>query len=356
MILNNRLIPNNDGIHCTTSRNVIIANCNIQYGDDGIIVSGFGDETGVNGYTEKVTKGNHLFGNKTNIAENIAINNCVISSSSAALRIGYGLNNIRNCIFENIIIHDSNRGILIQCRDDMTIEHIKFSHIIMETRLFTGCWWGKGEPIHISAMPQNGTVKVGKINDVQFSDININHTEAGILLFGMDDKSSIDNIQMNNVTITLGAGKQSNNFGGNIDLRPTNDYTTSLYKYDIPALYAHNIKGLTLKNVAVHWKEDRPDFFGEEIRCENIDRLHVDHLKARQSNDKGNTIFISNGKNVSILNSIADEWTDTFLAATNSNSFQFFAHNDLTKAKKSLLLDNGLNFKILDNNILPTSK
>jgi polygalacturonase len=40
-ILNNLLVPNSDGIHCTTSRNVRIANCDIRAGDDAIIVTGF---------------------------------------------------------------------------------------------------------------------------------------------------------------------------------------------------------------------------------------------------------------------------------------------------------------------------
>jgi hypothetical protein len=350
MILNSPLIPNNDGIHCTTSRNVIIANCNIQCGDDGIIVSGFGDETGVGGYTEKVKETNHIFGNLTKIAENVTVSNCVISSSSAAIRVGYGMNNIKNCTFDNIIIHNSNRGILVQCRDNMTIEHLKFSNIIMETRLFTGCWWGKGEPIHISAMPQQGTLKVGKINDVQFSNISINHTEAGIVLYGMED-SSIDNIQMDNISVSLGNGKQSKNFGGNIDLRPTNNYATGLYKYDLPAIYAHFVKNLTLKNIEVKWEDNLPDFFSEAVRCENIDRLTIDHLTARQSQSKGNVVYIYDSKNISITNSTASQGTDTFLGITKTTQLHFFINNDISQSKTPLSPQLKSAFKIMTGNI-----
>jgi polygalacturonase len=352
MILNDRLIPNNDGIHCTTSRNVIISNCNIECGDDGIIVSGFGDETGVGGYTEKVMETKHLFGNNTKITENITVSNCIIASSSAAIRIGYGMNNIRNCTFENIIIHNSNRGILVQCRDDMTIEHLKFSHIIMDTRLFTGCWWGKGEPIHISAMPQNGTHKVGKINDVQFSDISINYTEAGIILFAGDSISSIDNIQMENISITLSNGKNSKNFGGNIDLRPTDNYATSLYKFDIPALYAHNLKHLSLKNFTVSWK-DSTDFFKEAIRCEHVYGLDIQQFSGRQAAKNGVAIVLEDARQVAISNCKAPEGTDLFLMENKSKLLQFFLNNDLSRAKRLQPLQLKTKFKVASGNILP---
>lgn len=40
-IYNNVMIPNSDGIHCTTSRNIRISNCDIRAGDDAIAITGF---------------------------------------------------------------------------------------------------------------------------------------------------------------------------------------------------------------------------------------------------------------------------------------------------------------------------
>ncbi len=42
----NLKVPNSDGIHLTTSRNVRISDCNLSCGDDTIAITGFGDETG----------------------------------------------------------------------------------------------------------------------------------------------------------------------------------------------------------------------------------------------------------------------------------------------------------------------
>lgn len=44
----------------------------------------------------------------------------------------------------------SNRGIGVFARDNSSIENVMFDNIIMQTRLHSGHWWGKGEPIHIS--------------------------------------------------------------------------------------------------------------------------------------------------------------------------------------------------------------
>ena len=233
-ILANLLIPNSDGIHCTTSRNVIIDNCNIHTGDDSIIVSGLGDESGVGGYTEKANATGFRFGNKTKIAENVVVSNCILQSRSAGIRIGYGLNDIKNLIFSNLLIYDSNRGIGVFCRDNNLIENIVFSNIQIQCRLHSGKWWGKGEPIHVSAIKQSGTEKLGKIRGLHFSNIRINRAEAGIVVYG-DSESSIEDIDFENIDLKIENGPLSNNYGGNFDMRPSAQPNTALFKHDIPA-------------------------------------------------------------------------------------------------------------------------
>jgi len=316
-ILNSRLIPNNDGIHCTTSRNVIISNCTISTGDDGIVITGFGDETGVGGYTETVTSKTFRFGNKTHEARNVTVSNCIIASSSAAIRIGYGRNNIRNCLFDNICIHDSNRGILIQCRDNNKIQHLIFSHIIIDTRLFTGSWWGKGEPIHISALPQTGTIKVGKIIDVNFFDIRIIHAEAGILLFGNDKESAIEDVSFKDMLLTIGNGPQSENFGGNFDLRPANASSLSIFKHSIPAIYGFNVKDIRLENVKVVWEKSVQPYFTSALNFKEFEGLQIKGFEGRQGQKSSPVIDLENGKNIRILESVVLPPQARFLTKKN---------------------------------------
>ena len=126
VIDNNLFIPNNDGIHITSSRNVKISKCDVRAGDDAIIVTGFssGDKNI-----------NYKFGNKSKISENIKINDCKLKSRSSAIRVGYGENAIKNVVFKNIIIDSSNRGIGIFSRNNSLIENIavSYTHLTLPT-------------------------------------------------------------------------------------------------------------------------------------------------------------------------------------------------------------------------------
>jgi len=69
-VLNNQSVPNDDGIHCETCRNVHISNCELVCGDDALCI------TSVNS-------------RKPGVSENVTVSNCTLSSHSAGLRIGY---------------------------------------------------------------------------------------------------------------------------------------------------------------------------------------------------------------------------------------------------------------------------
>lgn len=101
----NLLIPNSDGVHCTTSRNIRISDCDIRAGDDAIIVTGFGTNVGVGGDDNvRLDYSTREFGNKTGYAENVTVTNCNLQSRSSGIRVGYGINPIRNCVFSNLVI------------------------------------------------------------------------------------------------------------------------------------------------------------------------------------------------------------------------------------------------------------
>jgi len=101
-VLNNLLIPNNDGLDIS-ARNARISDCLIVAGDDAIAA---------------------------NRCENLTVVNCTLSSRSSGIRFGSNT----NCVFDNLVISDSNRGIAVYGSADTAM----FSHVIIETRLFNG--------------------------------------------------------------------------------------------------------------------------------------------------------------------------------------------------------------------------
>ncbi len=272
-IKNNPLVPNSDGIHCTISRNIRISNCNISAGDDAIVLTGFpkDEETpGLNITEQKPFK----YGNKTIFGENMTVTNCVLKSSSAGIRIGYGQHPIRRCTFSNIVIHDTNRGIGIFAHDGSNIEDLIFSGIIIETRLYNGQWWGNGEPIHLSSISRFEGLKSGQIKNVQFNNINA-IGEHGILVYGQKE-SPMENISFSNVQLSVRKGKETMAYGGNFDLRPATPKAMQMFEHDIPGIYAQYVNKLAIRDFHLMWEPDLPSFFTHGIECVNVNNLTVD--------------------------------------------------------------------------------
>jgi polygalacturonase len=266
-IFNNLLIPNSDGIHCTTSRNVRFSNCDFRCGDDALIVAtrqwgGPDDEP------------DYLYGNKTGISENITVTNCVLQSRSSGIRIGYGKEPVRNCTFENIVIYDSNRGIGVFSREpDSDIENILFSNILITNRLHKGHWWGKGEPIHVSTIPRFKESTTGSIRNVRFHNI-VAESETGIVVWGVPEKP-IQDLEFKNVKLRIKESKIHEIYGGNFDLRPTNSFETAIFQHDIPAFYAQYVDGLTIAGSQFEWSGNFLPFFTYGLEASNVSRLIV---------------------------------------------------------------------------------
>lgn len=302
---NNVLVPNSDGINCSNSRNVSISDCNISTGDDAIIVNGFSDQR-FDPKKDHSIPDNTVTGNKTDMAEYITVTNCILSSRSSCIRVGDGEHPIRNLIFSNIVMHASNRGIGIFSRHNAQIENVIFSNIIMKTRLFSGHWWGKGEPIHISAVKDySADVNGGKVKNIRFIDI-IADAETGIVINGSAG-SVIENILLERVKLTVRRGKHSDTYGGNFDLRPAFPPDSALFKHDIPGLYAQHVKNLTLSGVDINWDKGLPQFFTNGIEVHHFDGLTIENTTSRPAFNKSGmaAIKLKNGSGERLLNNIA---------------------------------------------------
>jgi len=211
-IQNNPTYPNNDGIHFTTCRNVLVEKCRIVAGDDAISITGINQPAG----EAEIALG--LSGISA-VSENIEVKDCYLSSRSAGVRIGFGNNPLRHVVLRNLEIVNSNRGIAIFARqadvDDVTVENCR-----IQTSLFHGDWWGRGEPIHISSAAFPGETAVFHIRNVVFKDIEA-IGENAVTLYA-EQEGAIDRVQMIRVRHKLKKGDLFDTWGGNLDLRPAN--------------------------------------------------------------------------------------------------------------------------------------
>jgi hypothetical protein len=317
-VINNPVIPNNDGFHFETCRNIHISNCELFCGDDAICV------TSVNS-------------RNPGFCENVTVSNCTMSSRSAGVRLGYGMNTIRNCVFENLVIRDSNRGIGLFVRQEGFIENILFNNIVIHTRLHTGHWWGKGEPIHISVLPATESKsKLGRVRNITFSNI-LADSESGVVIWSQEP-GRIEDVTFNQLRLNVRKGPLSTSYGGNIDLRPALDPKWAIFRHELAGIFCHGANGLTLHHIDVSWDTDGPEYYTSALWCENSSRVVIDGFCSRQPNSEEAhaAIILDSVSGVIVRNSQAAEGTTTFLMHRDLTKAGLFGNNDVTMANTAI--------------------
>ncbi len=171
-IANHPRTPHSDGIHLSGCDRAIISDCNMVCGDDCIAITSLMD------YSKE--------------CRNIVISNCILSSSSAAIRIGHIHSRVSNVLVNNVCITQSNRGLAIFAGDNGLVQHVKLSHLTMDTHILTREWWGRGEPIVLCSA--NST---GRISDVSIEDVYADAENKAVAV------GRIDNLRLRDCQITL---------------------------------------------------------------------------------------------------------------------------------------------------------
>ena len=305
-VLNNPLLPNNDGFDCFSCKDVHFSDCDIHTGDDDFAIVNSLDVT---------------------------VANCALSSRSSGIRLEASQFNM----FENLTIH-SNRGIAIFERGYGKTDHISFANIRIETQLFTGHWWGKGEPIYIAVgKPQNGAGS-GEISSLTFSNV-IGDAESSIVLYGHPD-AWLHNIVLDNVHFTVRTTRKevSDLVGGNFDFRWTaTNLKEAVFKHDIPGIYGRYVDGLHIQNSSIAWRQPTPEFFSSGVELEDFRNLDVSGFRGSDApGSKSAEFFLRSGSGISIRNSTAAPGTNTFLDASGISGKRLLMNNDLANAATAL--------------------
>jgi hypothetical protein len=209
---------------------------------------------------------------------------------------------MRNYVFSNLTISDSNRGIGVFQRAEGSIEDVTFSNIVIHTRLHTGDWWGHGEPIHVSAVRVNQKGPIGRIKGLKFSHI-VATGESGILVYGTKE-SVIEDVSFEDLDFRLSDSPLNPTSGGNLDFRPVLDRRLSLFAHDIPAFYAQHVKNLRLRDVSVEWGNVKEPYFTSAVEVTDYEDVVIDSLRgdaSPASRDKA-PVRLRNGKGDRVTN------------------------------------------------------
>ena len=324
-IRNHMRVPNCDGIEIGNSRNVRIADCTIESCDDAITI--VSDE-------------------ERRDCEHLTVTNCSLSSSACAIKFGSETGgDIRNCTFSNCVVYGSNRGLGIQHRDGGTIENVLFSDITIDTRLLPGPWWGKAEPIYVTSVPRDEETDLGAVRNIRFSNI-VADAESGAFVYGHEG-SSLEQIRLEAVSLSIEASPHAEAVGGNADIQPT-AVTAPIYEQRISGVHCENVTGLELQDISIDWGEDLPAYFAHGIRCLETEGAVIDRFAGRQagraeasadSDGFDAAIALEETDRTSVTNSRATDGTDTFLAVRNCRDGRLFSNNDLLAAETAIVGD-----------------
>lgn len=266
-LLNSLKVRNSDGIDLDHSKNVRISDCYIESGDDCICI--------------KNRREFEEFGK----CENITVTNCTMTSRSCAIKIGSeNMDTIQQVLFNNCIIKNSNRGVGIQHRDEGVVRDVVFSNMIIESHLFSDVWWGKAEPIYVTAyrrakgnnkdanwrFPKGATEGgVGQVSNITFSNIKC-ISENGIYV-SAESQDKIDNIVFDQVDVMI--NKTTTLPGGVYDRRPCE--VDGFVKGRTSGFYIDGAGLVSIRNSSVQWGTNRPDYFAHAIESSNIQTINI---------------------------------------------------------------------------------
>ena len=279
-VRNSLLVPNADALDVSSCQDVRISDVYLEAGDDGIAIGSCAE-----GYC-------------SGTAENITVSNAVIISRSAGIRLGYGAHDIRNLVFSNIVIRDSNRGVAVFVRDKQTIENILMSNMIIETRLMDGSWWGMGEPVHVSVAPMYANGAVGLVSNLRL--VNVTATGQAPVLLYADRPGLIRDVLLDDFCLNISSGPLTSLYGGNLDLRPVFPTVRGIVRYDVAGLKAENVEGLTLRNFSLGWKSTVPNFFRAGIEVTGFRDINIDGFAGSGPSDDTPAIWLHNGAGAAV--------------------------------------------------------
>lgn len=186
----------NDGIDLNGCRNVLIEHCDIETGDDGIVIKNIAVDVGL---AERLVTRNPSF--------DILVRNCVVASTTNSTKIGtetYG--DIRNITFENITVKNHSSAdarkrpciaaIAVQSIDHSNVENITFRNYKIEdcdTPIFVGL------QIRRARIPFGGP---GSIRNILLQNIEVMRSsrasQINTEISGYISDITLDNVKANN--------------------------------------------------------------------------------------------------------------------------------------------------------------
>lgn len=286
--IKSRANSNGDGLDFDGCENVRVSNCLFDTSDDSICLQ-----------ASRADRPCH----------NVVINNCVMKSQWAAIRIGLSsLGNLQDVTVSNCIFHDiQDAGLKIQICEGGAMKNMQFSNITMRNVprpvFMTFNQWRMGVDTPNELPPMKA------MSDFQFSHFRVDNAElvntpTGIVLSGIPGHA-IENVSFDDISFTSpggGTAEQAaiHNLPEFVDRRP--EFGVLGKAIPFVGFYARHVRGLTLSNL-------RFDAIKPEARaaivCENVEQCEIAGAKLGAMFSGASVIRMQRVKDVSVRDCVS---------------------------------------------------
>ena len=267
---------NNDGIDIDSCRRVIISDCNINSGDDAIV----------------------LKSTSARVCRDVAISNCILSSRCNALKMGTESNGgFENIVITGCSIYDTRlAGVALEIVDGGTMDRVIVSNITMNK---------VGAPIFLRlgnrARPFKKNMEtpgMGVMRNITISNIEATGANpTGCAISGLPE-AKIENVTLSNVRLSFEGGGTKAEAAREIPEKPADYPEYSMFgRLSAYGLYCRHVKGLKLFNVQLQL--EKPDR-RHAVVLEDVEDALIDCLDAPLSPDAGEMIRLTDVKKVFI--------------------------------------------------------
>jgi len=247
--------PNTDGINPDSSRNVRIADCLIDVGDDCIAIKAGTEHTP----TKKP-------------CENIIISGCHMLNGHGGVVIGSEMSGgVKNVQVVNCIFQGTDRGIRLKTRRGRGgfTENLCFSHILMKDvmcpfvfNMYYFCGKGGREDRVRDKSPHSVDVTTPAIQDVSISDVTVRGaTACAGFLYGLPERP-VERVSISGCTVVMHLGKSDipAMMEGIEPMEAAGFFLRNVRDFRFENMRVINALGDEIdSNTSVHWEESERD-------------------------------------------------------------------------------------------------
>jgi polygalacturonase len=320
-ILNPPDSPNTDGINPDSCRNVHIANCHLDVGDDCITIKSGTEDGGRD---------------KLSPCENITITNCTMVHGHGGVVIGSEMSGgVRNVVISNCVFTGTDRGIRLKSRRGRggLVEDIRVTNVVMKDvlcpfimNLYYGCGaWGAKRIADKNPYPvTEGTPRFRRI---YFSNITAREIKyAAGFIYGLAEMP-VEDVSFSDISVSMALEAEA----GVPAMAP------NLEPMQRAGFFTCNVQGLRFHNVEVTYQN------GAALSLVDGADVDVNACTMRTPCVDAPLIYMRNVERAYIHGCQATPGTGTFLQLEGQNTRAIIlGSNNLTQARQPIDLANNV--------------